>query len=102
MPDDILQTWIKKLQEQGKTQEEIGKILAGVSSLSSLEVYTAIMDSLTDEDAQEVEKIEDEALAQKRIEELFKQRTGMTVTELVTKIQDAFAKEHASSMNISS
>ncbi len=67
-------------------------MLAGLSKLSALNVYSAIMSSLTEEDMKEVEAIADETQAKQKMEELFKLRTGMTVDELVEKSQSEFAK----------
>lgn len=67
-------------------------MLAGVAKLSALDVYAALMTSLTEEDMKEVEQIGDDEQAKKRMEELFKLRSGMTVDEMVEKVQENFAK----------
>ena len=80
------------MKDERKTDEEIGQLLAGVAKLSALDVYAALMTSLTEEDMKEVEAISDDEAAKKRMEELFKQRSGMTVDELVAKVQQGFAE----------
>ncbi len=86
--------WLKRLKDEGKTDEEIGQMLAGVAKLSALDVYAALMTSLTEEDMKEVEAIGDDEAAKKRMEELFKQRSGMTVDELVGKVQEGFTSSY--------
>jgi len=70
----------------------IGQLLAGVAKLSALDVYAALMTSLTEEDMKEVEAIGDDEAAKKRMEELFRERSGMTVDEMVQKVQEGFAE----------
>lgn len=84
--------WLNKLKTEGKTDQEIGQLLAGLSKLSALNVYSAIMSSLTEDDMKEVEAIADEGQAKQKMEELFKIRTGTTVDELVGKSQSEFAR----------
>ncbi|MEK7111165.1 MAG: hypothetical protein AAB856_01080 [Patescibacteria group bacterium] len=91
--------WLNKLKAEGKTDQEIGQLLAGLSKLSALNVYSAIMSSLTEDDMKEVEAIADEGQARQKMEELFKIRTGMTVDELVGKSQSEFAKGYLKAAN---
>jgi len=79
----VFADWLKRLKDEGKTDEQIGQLLAGVAKLSALDVYAALMTSLTEEDMKEVEAIGDDEQAKKRMEELFKFRSGMTVDEMV-------------------
>jgi len=90
----IFADWLKRLKDEGKTDEEIGQMLAGVAKLSALDVYAALMTSLTEEDMKEVEAIGDDEAAKKRMEELFRERSGMTVDEMVTKVQEGFARSY--------
>jgi len=84
--------FLTHLKSQGKTDEEIGQLLAGVAKLSALDVYAALMTSLTEEDMKEVEAISDDEAAKKRMEELFVERAGMSIDQLVQQSQDAFAE----------
>ena len=84
--------FLTHLKSQGKTDEEIGQLLAGVAKLSALDVYAALMTSLTEEDMKEVEAIPDDEQAKQKMEELFAQRTGMTIDQLIQRAQDAFAE----------
>ena len=86
--------FLTHLKSQGKNDEEIGQLLAGVAKLSALDVYAALMTSLTEEDMKEVEAIGDDEQAKKRMEELFKFRSGMTVDEMVKKVQEGFARSY--------
>ena len=95
----VFSDWLKKLKADGKTDQEIGQLLAGLSKLSALNVYSAIMSSLTEDDMKEVEAIADEGQARQKMEELFKIRTGMTVDELVEKSQSEFAKGYLKAAN---
>ena len=90
----VFADWLKRLKDEGKTDEQIGQLLAGVAKLSALDVYAALMTSLTEEDMKEVEAIGDDEQAKKRMEELFKFRSGMTVDEMVKKVQEGFARSY--------
>ncbi|MBI2309543.1 hypothetical protein HYU89_01470 [Candidatus Collierbacteria bacterium] len=90
-PTTVFSDWLAKLKTEGKTDEEVGQLLSGVAKLSALDVYAALMTSLTEEDMKEVEAIGDEEQAKKRMEELFAERTGMTIDQLVQRAQEAFA-----------
>lgn len=88
----VFADWLKRLKAEGKSDEEVGQLLAGVAKLSALDVYAALMTSLTEEDMKEVEQIADDEQAKKRMEELFKLRSGMSVDELAAKVQEGFAE----------
>lgn len=88
----IFTNWLAKLKAEGKTDEEVGQLLAGVAKLSALDVYAALMTSLTEEDMKTVEAITDDEAAKKKMEELFKLRSGMTVDEMVEKVQEGFVE----------
>ena len=90
----VFADWLKRLKDEGKTDEQIGQLLAGVAKLSALDVYAALMTSLTEEDMKEVEAVGDDEQAKKRMEELFKFRSGMTVDEMVKKVQEGFARSY--------
>lgn len=92
----VFADWLAKLKSEGKTDQEIGQLLAGVAKLSALDIYAALMTSLTEEDMKAVEAIADDEEAKKKMEELFKLRTGMTVDEMVQKAQENFAKGYLS------
>ncbi|KKU12816.1 MAG: hypothetical protein UX17_C0036G0007 [Parcubacteria group bacterium GW2011_GWC2_45_7] len=87
----VFSDWLVKLKQEGKTDEEIGQLLAGVAKLSALDIYAALMTSLTEEDMKEVEAISGDEAAKKRMEELFTKRAGMSIDQLVQQSQDAFA-----------
>ena len=81
------ENWLNNLGKIGKTKAEIRQILAGIANNAGLTTYEAIMASLTEEDMDNVEKITNEDKAKETIEELFEKRTGMTIDELVDKVQ---------------
>lgn len=90
----MFKKWLDKLKTEGRTDEEIGKMLAGVAKLSAAAVYMALMTALTEEDMKSVEAIESDGEAKKKMEKLFKLRTGMSVRELAEKAQSGFAEEY--------
>ena len=90
-PTTIFSDWLSNLKAEGKTDEEIGQMLAGVAKLSALDVYAALMTSLTEEDMKTVEQITDDEEAKKKMEELFAKRAGMSIDQLVQRSQEAFA-----------
>ena len=98
-PISIFSDWLAKLKAEGKTDEEVGQLLAGVAKLSALDVYAALMTSLTEEDMKEVEAMADDEQAKKRMEELFRERSGMTVDEMVQKAQEGFARGYIAADN---
>lgn len=85
--EDKFTKWLIKLKNSGKSDEEIGKILLGLAKYSGLETYNAIALSLTEDDINEIEAIQNDKKAKEKMEELFKKRTGMTIDKLVGKIQ---------------
>ena len=87
----VFTDWLAKLKAEGKSDEEIGQLLAGVAKLSALDVYAALMTSLTEDDMKEVEAIADDEAAKKRMEELFAKRTGLSLDQLIQQSQEAFA-----------
>jgi len=91
--------FLAHLKSQGKTDEEIGQLLAGVAKLSALDIYAALMTSLTEEDMKEVEAISDDEQAKKRMEELFAKRAGMSIDQLVEKAQEEFARGYIAADN---
>lgn len=91
-PQTYFSDWVKKLKAEGKSDEEVGKLLAGVAKLSALETYEAIMSVLTEEDMKAVEAIADDEQAKVKMEELFKLRAGVSTAEFVATIADNFAR----------
>lgn len=95
----VFSDWLNKLKADGKTDDEIGRLLAGVAKLSALDAYTAIMSSLTEEDMKEVEAIGDDEAAKKRMEELFLLRVGMSVADMIKAVQEKFAEGYLKAEN---
>lgn len=95
----IFTNWLAKLKAEGKTDEEVGQLLAGVAKLSALDVYAALMTSLTEEDMKEVEAISDDEEAKKKMEELFAKRTGLSIDQLIQQSQEAFASGYVAADN---
>lgn len=84
---DNFEKWIEALKKKGMSDEGVGKLLASLTEISGVELYTALMISLTEEDRKTVDGIEDENEAFKKMDELFKLRTGMDADELIAKVQ---------------
>lgn len=90
---DKFTDWLRQLSASGRSGDEINRILTKIAKHSGLETYETIMLSLTEDDMSYIEKIEDEKEAERKIEELFKLRTGMTIDELVANIQTYLIEE---------
>lgn len=87
MTKDKFHIWLTKLKISGKSNEEISKILDGVAKYSSIAIYEAIMLTLSEKDMNEIEQIESETEAMKRIEEKLEKRHRMKLNEFVGQIQ---------------
>lgn len=88
----VFSNWVAKLTASGKSADEIRQLLLGVARLSALDLYTAIMLSLTEADLKLINEMGDTPAAQDKMAQLFKERTGMTVDEVARNTQAAFAK----------
>lgn len=99
MNSDMFKKWLEQLKKDGKSDREIGEMVAGVAKLSAAGVYMALMTALTEEDIQAVEKIEDDGEAKNKMEEFFKLRTRMTVEEFIAKAQEEFATGYLKSQS---
>ncbi len=91
--DDLYLEFINKLKKD-KTQEEAGEFLANLLKFGAAELYYAIMLYLTDEDAEDIEKIADDKKAQEEVKKRFKLRTGVTPEEFVGNLRDRIAKDY--------
>ncbi|HZZ98724.1 MAG TPA: hypothetical protein VFG51_02205 [Candidatus Saccharimonadia bacterium] len=86
MPDPIHQ-WIDMLKQKGLSEEDLNTMLAASAVAESAGVFLLLTASLTEDDIKLLETISDQNEAMKKAEELFQQRTGMTVDELVQKVE---------------
>lgn len=84
--------WLKFLKDSGKSDEEIKHLVVGFTRLSSLNIYTAIMTTLNEEDIKKIETIEDEEKAEEEMKKLFQKRTGITLEQLASSFREDFAK----------
>lgn len=91
--DDLYKEFIEKLKKD-KTKEEAGEFLANLLKFGAAELYYAIMLFLTDQDAEDIEKIDDEEKAKEEVKTRFKLRTGMTPEEFVRNLRDRIAKNY--------
>ncbi len=91
--DDLYVEFIKKLQKD-KTPEQSGEFLANLLKFGAAELYYAIMLHLTDEDAEIIDKMDDEGKAKEEIRKRFKLRTGVTPEEFVGNLRDRIAKDY--------
>ena len=94
--NNLFADFLAKLKDSGKTDQEIRQLVSGVAKLSAVELYTALMTALTEDDMKLVEAISDDAEAKKKMEELFAQRTGMTLDELAKQARENFARGYLS------
>lgn len=75
------------LKARGRTDQEIGQLLAGSMKLTALDLYVAVMTTLSDTDFAELDKLPTEKEIMQKAEELFTQKTGMTLDNLAEEIQ---------------
>lgn len=96
MPDPIHQL-IDTLKQKGLSDEDLAKMLAARTVTESAAVFLLLSAALTDADLQQLEGMTDEKLAMQKADELFQLRTGMTVDELVQKIESGEGERALSS-----
>jgi len=61
--------------------------IAGSIQLTSLDLYVAMMTTLTDDQLAELDKLPTEEEMMKRAEEMFAEKTGMSLDELADYLQ---------------
>ncbi|HAV15608.1 MAG TPA: hypothetical protein DCX25_04745 [Candidatus Pacebacteria bacterium] len=83
--------WIELLKQQGKTEEEIQNALMDLKNMSSLNVYTTLAITFTEDELKQIESITDDQGAEKKVEEMFLAKTGMSIADLVKSVQDGVA-----------
>ena len=86
-----LKKFIRKLKKE-KTEAELVKYLADLAKFSAAELYMALLFNLNDEDIEVIDKIDDDALAEKEMRRRFKQRTKISPEEFVTQLTTELAK----------
>lgn len=79
---------IDLLRSQGKSDDEIAKMLVGTTRFSAIDAFAFIMSAFTDEEMTKLEKIQDSEEMKKNAIELFHQKTGLSPEELVDGIQE--------------
>ena len=84
--------------EETKGQDGVKSYIEELGQTTALATYTAIMFFLTDEDLSVLDKITDEAEAEKEIRSRFAKRAGISLDELADQIQTYYTelaqKEH--------
>lgn len=89
--DDLFFEFINKLKKD-KSDEEVGKFIAGLLKLGSFELLTTMLLLLTDEDIKTINDEPSDEKADEIIRERFTLRTGLSPEEFVAKLQDEIAK----------
>lgn len=79
---------IDLLRSQGKSDDEIVKMLVGTTRFSMIDAFAFMMLAFTDKEMTELETIQDTEEMKKKAIELFHQKTGLTPEELVDGIQE--------------
>lgn len=79
--------FFEELKRRGRTDQEISQLIAGTIKLSAMDLYVAMMTHLSDADLAELDKLPDEEVMMKRAEEIFVQKTGMSLDELADSLQ---------------
>lgn len=89
--DDLYLEFINKVKKD-KSDTEVTQYIEGLLKFGALELYTAMLTLLTEEDMQAIDTEPDDAKADILIKEKFKLRTGVTPEEFVDKLRDQIAK----------
>ena len=90
---DVFTQFIEKLKEE-KSEEQITKLLAALYQFQAEALYEIMLEVLTDQDFQAIEKIEDDDEAEQEINRLFKERTQLTPQEFVVKLRDTLSQTY--------
>ena len=93
MDDNKYKRWIDTLRAKGQSDDDIAKMIAGAVKLSSMELFTLVMATLSEEELQQIETIPDDEQAQRKITELFEKKVGITMQELVEGIRDGLIEK---------
>lgn len=79
---DLVARWINQLKVLGKSEKDINDLLASLIAASSINLHTILYATLDVNDFEVIEGVADEAEASKKAEELFLQKTGITLDDL--------------------
>lgn len=90
---DTFSQWLDQLQQKGITEEQLRSVVTGAYNTVSTSLFLVMMTSLNEEDLQCIEAETDEQKADQLIRTFFQQRVGMTVDEVVQRLQTKFAEE---------
>ena len=93
MDDNKYKQWIDTLRAKGQSDDDIAKMIAGAVKLSSMELFTLVMATLSEEELQQIETIPNDEQAQQKITELFEKKAGITMQELVGGIRDGLIEK---------
>jgi len=86
--DQLIQT----LKNDGKTEKEIGEVLAEIMRATSSKLYTELMLELTDEERKQIDGEDDDKKAKEMILSLYQKHTGKTPEQTVNEFKETFAK----------
>jgi len=92
MSNQVFQNFLQNLERDGFSVEQLAAISAYETRASSAGLYQIICSVLTEEDLQDIESIQDDDQAMKRIEQLFEQRAGVSVEVAMQQIQEVLRK----------
>ena len=80
------------LKEKGWDDEKISELTTELTNAAFKQFYAEAVMSFTEEDMTEIDEIEDDMDAQKRIKELYRERTGKDADEESARFFDVFAE----------
>jgi len=86
----IYLNFINKIKKE-KTEEEMAKFMADLLKFGAAEVYVAILSQLTEQDMEEIDKIQDEKKAGEEVIKRFQAKTSLTPQQFVEGLRDAIA-----------
>jgi hypothetical protein len=85
--------FLEKLKKD-KSKQEFEKFIADLVKFGSTALYTTIQANLSEQDMEEIEKIDDEIQAQIEVEKRFMAKTGKTPTLFMEELRDEIAKNY--------
>lgn len=86
--DQLIQT----LKDDGKSEKEIGEVLAEVIRAASSKLYTELMMELTEEERKQVDQEDDDKKAREMMLTFYQRHTGKTPEQTVDELKETFAK----------
>jgi ABC-type iron transport system FetAB ATPase subunit len=101
MQNSILQPVISHLEKNGATEDQIADIIADLTQAATVTLYSQIMQALSEDDLKQIEEISSEEDADKRIAELYLEKTGAKPEEVMQVYLKKFVDDFLSQRYVS-